>query len=46
MFNNWLTDIPDGQYPSVISSDLGSEFNFQRSLPLVRTEEDPTILHQ
>ena len=27
MFNNWLTDIPDGQYPSVISSDLGSEFN-------------------
>ena len=27
MFNNWLTDIPEGQYPSVISSDLGSEFN-------------------
>ena len=27
MFNNWLTDTPEGQYPSVISSDLGSEFN-------------------
>ena len=27
MFNNWLTDIPDPQYPSVILSDLGSEFN-------------------
>ena len=27
MFNNWLTDIPDGHYPSGISSDLGSEFN-------------------
>ena len=27
MFNNWLTYTPDGQYPSVISSDLGSEFN-------------------
>ena len=27
MFNNWLKDIRDGQYPSVISSDLGSEFN-------------------
>ena len=27
MFNNWLIDIPDGQYPSLISSDLGSEFN-------------------
>ena len=27
MFNNWLTDVPEGQYPSVISSDLGSEFN-------------------
>ena len=25
MFNNWLTDIPEDQYPSVISS--GSEFN-------------------
>ena len=24
MFNNRLTNIPDGQYPSVISSDLGS----------------------
>ena len=27
MFNNWLADIPEGQYSSVISSDLGSEFN-------------------
>ena len=27
MFNNWLTDIPNGQCPSVISSDLGSKFN-------------------
>ena len=27
IFNNWLTDIPDGQYPGVISSDLGSEFH-------------------
>ena len=27
MFNNWLQDIPEDQYPSVISSDLGSEFN-------------------
>ena len=27
MFNDWLADIPDGQYPSVISSNLGSEFN-------------------
>ena len=27
MFNNWLTDIPEGQYPNIISSDLGSEFN-------------------
>ena len=29
MFNNWLTDIPERQYPSVISSDLGSEFNLK-----------------
>ena len=40
MFNNWLTDIPEGQYPSVISSDLGSEFNSKDLYNLVRTEED------
>ena len=25
MFNNWLIDIPKGQYPSVISSDRSSD---------------------
>ncbi len=27
VFNNWIKDIPKEQYPSVISTDLGSEFN-------------------
>lgn len=27
IFNQWIKDIPEDQYPSVISTDLGSEFN-------------------
>jgi len=27
IFNQWIQDIPQDQYPSTISSDLGSEFN-------------------
>ena len=27
IFNQWIIDVPNDQYPSVISTDLGSEFN-------------------
>jgi hypothetical protein len=27
IFNQWLKDVPENQYPSRITSDLGSEFN-------------------
>ena len=27
IFNQWIQDLPQDQYPSTISSDLGSEFN-------------------
>ena len=27
VFNQWVKDVPDNQFPSVISTDLGSEFN-------------------
>ena len=27
IFNQWISDVPNDQYPNVISTDLGSEFN-------------------